>query len=156
MALFHELAPDPVYLSRSDQNEPLSSFSKYGFELDGCYWPSVEHYYQAMKFDDEAYREKIRFADHPRKARKYGRSRLKRIRADWKKVREVIMTRAVYIKCRTHSDLASLLLQTGERELVENSQFDYYWGCGRDSRGRNTYGKVLMKVRDKLLSERDE
>jgi ribA/ribD-fused uncharacterized protein len=60
------------------------------------------------------------------------------------------MTRAVYLKCRTHPEVAQQLLQTGQRRLVENSQYDYYWGCGRDGRGFNTFGEVLMDVRDKL------
>ena len=63
------------------------------------------------------------------------------------------MTRGIYIRCRTYPHLAEQLLATGDRHLVENSQYDYYWGCGRDRRGNNAYGKVLMKVRAKLLEE---
>ena len=57
------------------------------------------------------------------------------------------MTRAVYIRARSHPELAQELLNTGDQTLVENSQYDYFWGCGRDRRGNNTYGKVLMNVR---------
>jgi len=42
------------------------------------------------------------------------------------------------------------LLDTQEEQLVENSQYDYFWGCGRDRRGDNHYGKVLMGIRSKL------
>lgn len=66
------------------------------------------------------------------------------------------MTRALYTKCKTHPDVAEQLLKTGSSKLVENSLYDYYWGCGRDRRGTNMYGQVLMNVRDKLLSERNE
>ena len=31
--------------------------------------------------------------------------------------------------------------------------YDCYWGCGRDTRGLNTYGKVLMNVRARLRKE---
>jgi predicted NAD-dependent protein-ADP-ribosyltransferase YbiA (DUF1768 family) len=31
--------------------------------------------------------------------------------------------------------------------------YDYYWGVGRDGRGYNVFGKVLMAVRDKLMEE---
>ncbi len=142
-----------IYLSRVDVNEPLSSFSRHGFELDGEFWPSVEHYFQGMKFESPDEREKVRLTDHPSKARRLGRSRFRKIRKDWSKVRRVMMTRAVYTKCRTHPEVAERLLATGEALLVENSQYDYFWGCGRDRRGHNTYGKVLMDVRSKLLEE---
>ena len=142
-----------LYLSRSDVNEPLLSFSRHGFELDGQFWPSVEHYFQGMKFETPADQEKVRLADHPAKARRLGRSRFRKIRRDWSKVRRVIMTRAIYTKCRTHPEIAERLLATGNTKLVENGQYDYFWGCGRDRRGYNTYGKVLMDVRSKLCEE---
>jgi len=142
-----------IFLARSDANEPLSSFSRHGFSLDGADWPSVEHYFQAMKFEDAAYREQIRNAAHPRQARRLGRARWRRPRRDWHEVRRVIMTRAVYTKCRSHPAVAERLLGTGDRRLVENSAYDYFWGCGRDRRGHNNYGRVLMDVRRKLREE---
>jgi ribA/ribD-fused uncharacterized protein len=145
--------PEELYLSRSDVNEPLSSYSRHGFDLEGRFWPSVEHYFQAMKFEDPAAQEKVRLAEHPAKARRLGRSRLRRLRRDWSKVRRVIMTRAVYTKCRSHPAVAARLLSTGTTRLVENSQYDYFWGCGRDRRGHNTYGLVLMDVRTRLREE---
>jgi ribA/ribD-fused uncharacterized protein len=144
---------EALFLSRSDVNEPLSSFSRHGFELDGHFWPSVEHYFQAMKFEEAVDQEKVRQADHPAKARRLGRSRFRKIRKDWSKVRRVIMTRAIYTKMRTHPELAERLLTTEDIKLVENSQYDYFWGCGRDLRGHNTYGQVLMDVRGKLREE---
>ena len=152
--MFFSDTKEPYYLSRSDVNHPLSSFSKYGFELDGTTWPSSEHYYQAMKFEDEEQREAIRLADHPNKAEKLAEANKRYIRKDWQKVREVVMTRATYIKCRTHKVVAAALLETGERKIIETSQYDYYWGCGRDGRGHNTFGKVLMAVREKISEER--
>ena len=146
-------ARDTLFLSRTDANEPLSTFSRHGFFLEGVQWPSAEHYFQAMKFEDLDYRERVRSAPHPKKARRLGRSRFHKPRADWHEVRRVIMTRAVYIKCRSHPEVAERLLATGEAMLVESSAYDYFWGCGRDRRGHNTYGQVLMDVRRKLREE---
>ncbi|MDJ0881199.1 MAG: NADAR family protein [Gammaproteobacteria bacterium] len=143
------------YLSRTDVNHPLSAYSRLEFELDDSKWPSVEHYYQGMKFQEGELREAICLTDHPEKAKKLAKDNKRLIRKDWPQVREVIMTRAVYIKCRTHPAVAAALLATGEDQIVESSQFDYFWGCGRDGRGHNTYGKVLMAVRDKLRAEKD-
>jgi ribA/ribD-fused uncharacterized protein len=151
--LFPPDEADADYLSRSDVHNPLGTFSQHGFVLEGLEWPSVEHYYQAMKFEDAQYCERIRQADHPKKARKLGRNRLKRRRTGWHQVKTTVMTRGVYTKCRTHPEIAGALLATSDRMLIENSNYDYYWGCGRDRRGENAYGKVLMNVRDELREE---
>jgi len=151
--IFPELDEDAIYLSRSDPEQLLGTFSKHGFELDGEHWPSVEHYYQAMKFENGDRQKKVREAEHPKKARRLGRRRFTSIRRDWGKIKTVMMTRAVYTKCRAHSEVAQALLETNNNKLVENSQYDYFWGCGRDRRGNNAYGKVLMNVRNKLREE---
>jgi ribA/ribD-fused uncharacterized protein len=151
--LFDQDNTERVTLSRLDVNHPLAAYAKYGFELDGAEWPSVEHYYQAMKFEDADYREQIRHAAHPADAAKLGKSKRHGRRKEWDKVKETYMTRAVYIKCRTHPEVAKVLLATGDTPIIETSQYDYYWGCGRDLRGKNIYGKVLMNVRERLIRE---
>lgn len=103
-----------------------------------------------MKFEDESIRTQIRDALRPEAAQKLAKKHHRRIRSDWKRIRDTIMTRGVYIKCRTHPDAAEALLATGDEKILENSQYDYYWGCGRDGRGENAYGRVLMEVRSKL------
>ena len=101
-------------------------------------------------------RLEIRAADSPKRARKLGRRKAKLLRSDWSQVRRVVMTRAIYTRCHTHKELAEALLATGERKLIESSQYDYFWGCGRDRRGENAFGKILMNVRDKLRAELSE
>lgn len=153
--LFPKLPDDALFLSMTDSEDPLASYSPYPFELDGMEWPSVEHYAQAMAFDSPAMMAKIRDTPHPDLARKAARRAFWKKRRDWKKRRRVVMTRGVYIKCRTHPEAARALLDTGDRHIVENSLYDHFWGCGRDQRGDNHYGRVLMDVRDKLRQEAD-
>lgn len=153
--MFSSKPENRYFVVRTDEENPLSAYSKFGFELDGAEWPSAEHYYQGMKFEDGAIREQIRSTDHPDKASKLAKSKKKFIRKDWDKVRQVIMTRAIYTKCRTHESIAESLLATEDKQIVETSMYDYYWGCGRDGRGNNVFGKVLMNVREKLLQEQE-
>jgi ribA/ribD-fused uncharacterized protein len=153
--IFSRRPEEAVFVSRSDPTNPLASYSKHGFELDGSDWPSAEHYYQAMKFEDPALQEQIRLAPHPKEAAALAKKHKRAWRKDWKKLRRTAMTRAVYIKCRTHEEVAKALLRTRDRRLVENSQFDYFWGCGRDGRGDNVYGEILMDVREKLRDLQD-
>lgn len=148
-----KIAEDAVFLSREDASHPLASYSPHGFALDGADWPSLEHYFQAAKFSDPSLKQKVGRAPSPDWARKIARRNFWRIRKDWKKIQLVVMTRGLYIKCRTHGEVASALAATGERQLVEASLYDHYWGCGRDQRGHNYYGKVLMEVRKKLAEE---
>lgn len=140
-------------LTRDDPGHALASYSKHAFELDGHEWPSVEHYYQAMKFGDADYAEQIRQAPFPADATKLGKSKKHDRRKDWDKVKVTYMTRGTYIKCRTHPDVAQILLDSGDIEIAEVSQYDYFWGSGRDMRGNNAFGKMLMGVRDKLREE---
>jgi ribA/ribD-fused uncharacterized protein len=153
--IFRSRHEEVIYVSRSDPRGPLASYSRHGFELDDAEWPSAEHYYQAAKFEDAALREEIRNAPHPKEAAAIAKKHKRAWRSDWKRLRRTAMTRALYIRFRTHEDLAGELLKTGERRLVENSNFDYFWGCGRDGRGDNVYGEVLMDIRDKLREEAD-
>lgn len=152
--MFNTAPDDARYLSRLEASELLGTVSSHPFQLDDRIWPTVEHYVQAMQFLDEQKQERIRQAETPHLARKLGKTGLfRRPRPDWQKVRQAYMTRGVYTKCRTHAEVAEALLATGDEKLVESDQYDYYWGCGRDRRGDNIYGKVLMQVRDKLKEE---
>ena len=150
---FQPIDAEAVLVSMEDAAHVLSTFSRHGFRLDGAEWPSVAHYVEGMKFEEGELRERVRTADHPKTARRLARRHRRRARRDWDDVREVYMTRGVYTKCRAHAEVAAALLDTADRKIIETSQYDYYWGCGRDTRGLNTYGKVLMNVRARLIEE---
>ncbi|TQV68244.1 NADAR family protein [Exilibacterium tricleocarpae] len=138
------------HFSRFDAGHPLSTFSPHDFQLEEAVWATAEHYFQAHKFRDRAYGEKIRLAIDARLAHKLGNTWWKRKRADWKSIRRTIMTRAMYSKCIQNSAVKQALLDTGDLLLVETSAYDHYWGIGRDQRGENMLGQVLMAIREKL------
>jgi hypothetical protein len=128
----------------------FSNFSPHGIEVDGKYWPTVEHFFQAQKFPGTAHEETIRQAKTPKYAKTLGRTRKIPIRSDWEDVKEDIMRQAVLLKFQTHAQIREILLQTGSEELVENAPGDYYWGCGIDGSGLNRLGIILMEVREQL------
>lgn len=146
--------PEPAtYVSRVDAANPLSSYSPHPFLLDDLEWPTVEHYFHGMKFNHPDQRVAIRGAPTPHDAEALAEQHADAVRKDWKQIQTTIMTRALYIKCRTYPDIAEILLSTQDQKLVETSLYDYFWGCGRDGRGHNHYGKVLMNVRERLRQE---
>jgi ribA/ribD-fused uncharacterized protein len=128
----------------------FSNFSAHGFEANGKYWPTVEHFFQAQKFPGMDYEEKIRLAKSPMHAKKMGQTREKPLRADWEDVKDDIMREAVLLKFQTHEQIRDILLGTGSEELVENAPGDFYWGCGADGSGLNRLGVILMEVREQL------
>jgi ribA/ribD-fused uncharacterized protein len=139
------------FYGQTDPFSEFSNFAPYGFEMEGLWWPTVEHYFQAAKFSDDKYRDKIRRANRPKDAKSLGLTRLLPIRSDWDAVRVDVMTLAVRKKFQTHAKLAELLLSTGEEEIVENAPNDYFWGGGQDGSGLNHLGRILMRVRGELV-----
>lgn len=138
------------YSPREQPYGCFSNFSRHGIAVDGIWWPTVEHYFQAQKFADTPYAERIQRASTPKQAAQLGRSRAIPLRADWEQVKDEIMLAAVQRKFATHEALRALLLATGDEEIVESSPIDYYWGCGADGSGLNRLGQTLMQVRARL------
>ncbi|RTL20492.1 MAG: NADAR family protein [Burkholderiales bacterium] len=143
---------EPLYFyTRAMPYWGLSNFAPPGIEVDGIFWPTVEHYFQAQKFDATDMQERIRRAPTPKQARELGQTRSRPIRVDWDTVREAVMLRALRLKFSA-PDARRLLLSTGARHLVESSPYDYFWGAGQDGTGLNRLGHLLMQVRAELRS----
>jgi ribA/ribD-fused uncharacterized protein len=151
--LFPEENVNDLFFSRHDTNENFGSASPHPFILEDKEWPTVEHYYQASLFSSTKLQEQIRKQPSANAAIAFTKWRFFQKKRDWKELRQVLMTRAVYTKCKTYPHIAEALIATSDKTLVESSAYDYYWGCGRDRRAENTYGKVMMNVRDKLKQE---
>jgi N-glycosidase YbiA len=131
----------------------FSNFSPHSIEVNGVYWSTVEHYYQAQKFvgtEDAVVIPLIYAADTPELAAALGRDCTRRLRPDWDIVKTQVMREAVFKKFLTHGDIREILLMTGDSLLVENSPTDYFWGCGKDRTGQNHLGKILMSVREEI------
>ncbi len=134
--------------SKSSSYNELSNFHKAKFMLDGKEWPSVEHYFHAQKFSSSPeYQEKIRAASEPNRAKTLGSSKEFPIRNDWDTYREEVMRKALKAKFEQNPNLKQLLASTAPRPLVEDTM-DAYWGQGRNKKGKNRLGILLMELRD--------
>jgi len=145
---------EPVFFYlKGKQYGEFSNFAPFPFQLGGRTWPTSEHYFQAQKFAGTEYEETIRQADSPMIAARLGRSRAHPLRPDWENVKDDIMRKALQAKFSGHPTLKSLLLSTGDVELVEHTKNDAYWGDGGDGTGKNRLGQLLMELRTKLRAE---
>ena len=53
-------------------------------------------------------------------------------------------------KAQQHEYVRRKLLETGDRELIENSWRDGFWGWAPNGEGQNMLGKLWMEVRTEL------
>lgn len=110
-------------------------------------YPTVEHYFQAMKTLDTGVRFYIAIQATPGQAKRLGR-RLD-LRPDWEIVKDSIMEEALRKKF-SNPELRKALLNTGDEYLEEgNTWGDQYWGVCNGV-GKNTLGKLLMKIRQEI------
>lgn len=108
-------------------------------------WPSSEHAYQAAKTDDPDRAEEIRLARTPAKSRDLGQA--------FPRIENLVevMTEIVTAKF-TNPALQTMLLETGDRKLIEDAPWDEFWGWGKNQDGQNHLGKLLMQLREDLRS----
>jgi ribA/ribD-fused uncharacterized protein len=133
----------------------LSNFSPAVVALDGRYYVTVEHAYQAAKTLD--LRERMPFQDPlmpPNVAKRAGQALT--IRRDWEGVKLLVMRQLLAAKFGGYTALRDCLAGTGDLELVEtNTWHDQYWGdceCSdhRYVAGENQLGRSLMALRSYL------
>ncbi|KAI8846959.1 hypothetical protein BC829DRAFT_254236 [Chytridium lagenaria] len=88
----------------------------------------------------------------PQQAKRNGRK--VPLRDDWDSVKIEVMKRLVEIKFERGSELAMLLMGTGDMELVEGNVWnDTFWGVSlKSGKGENHLGKILMNRRRELFN----
>lgn len=141
------------FYSETGRYGEFSNFASFPIRLKNKTWNTTEHFYQAQKFENQAYQEKVRNAESPMKAAELGRSRKGRILKNWDNKKDNVMYEAVKAKFTQHADLRQLLLDTENARIVKHTENDAYWGDGGDGKGKNMLGKILMRVREELRRE---
>lgn len=142
---------EPVFFYAGDNEfHCFSNFYRSSVDLDGKMWPTVEHYYQAMKAVSEPDQEAIRLAASPGLAKRMGQKTV--IKENWEKTKFEVMLKALRVKF-AHTELRAILLKTGNRPIYEDSPSDKVWGTGTlkgTGPGRNLLGTALMQVRREI------
>lgn len=128
----------------------------YGFTdpATGLRWSSSEAWYQAQRFVHlPELQEEIRLAGNGFLAKKVAHARVKESRADWLAVNVDLMMAALRLKA-SNTRFVGELLSTGDRDIVELSGKDDFWGARpqQDNTllGVNVLGQLLMLLRAEL------
>ena len=129
----------------------LSNFSAFTLLWRGRRWDTSEAAYHSEKFPNlpELY-DLIRDAPSAHEAYKIAERNKPLRRPDWDSVKVDIMRGILRAKAKQHEYVRRKLLDTGDRELVEDSWRDDFWGWGPDRNGQNMLGRLWMEVRDEL------
>jgi len=129
----------------------LSNFYHSPFmDSSGVLWQTNEHYYQAMKTVDLLERALVWAAKTPKDSKRLGRQVAKR--EDWENIKEDVMMNGLRMKFTLGSKMAQYLIATSDNEIIEHAPWDNYWGSGKDGKGENRLGALLMEHRANLNS----
>ena len=148
----------PIWFYR--RGEPyfeFTNFAEFPIVIDEVLYPTTEHYFQSQKLIGTPFFSHICQLPTARQAFEFPRQPHVSpwIRRDWQTVKDDVMFRALVAKFKQYRRLQYMLLSTGNRELVEHSPYDSYWGDGGDGKGLNRLGELLMKVRELLNFVKD-
>lgn len=141
------------YIGEYDIFDNLSAFA---IVWKGKLWPTLEHAYQAAKFEDESIITQIQNATSAHGSKEISHKFLKEGngRKDWQDNKVAVMRELIRLKADQHPHVMEKLLETKGQALVEDSPTDSFWGRGPNHDGENWAGKLWMEYRDELLAPR--
>lgn len=128
----------------------FSNFSSFQLEWRGKLWPTSEHAYHSEKFDDENIKEQIRNTRSAHESIKLTHANRDKYRKNWDDIKLGIMKEILRAKVMQHPYVKKKLLESEDRELIEDSWRDDFWGWGPKKDGKNHLGKLWMEVREEI------
>lgn len=144
-------------------NDHFSNFYKSSFVVNDIEFNCGEQYImysKALLFKDNEIVNKILQESVPSKIKALGRKVKNYNDKIWCEIREDITYIGLLAKYMQNNDLKKLILDTGDKELVEASPYDKVWGIGmgitnpnihdKTKWGTNILGKILMRVRNNI------
>ncbi len=128
----------------------FSNFSSFKLDWKGYDWMTSEHAYHSEKFGDKDILEKLKATRSAHDAMKLAYSNRDKYRKDWDEIKLKVMKDILRAKVEQHPYVKKKLLESGNKELIENSWRDSYWGWGENQKGENHLGKLWMEIRDEI------
>ena len=154
----HGLDTDKQVFFYEQEFYVLSNFSAFRVKWLSFDFDTTEHAYQFSKFweagsvNQRIILNAIRHAQSAHEAFKIAQDHTSCIHPSWKDRRVDVMRGILRSKVARHEYVQRKLLETGDRELIENSWRDSFWGWGPNKDGQNQLGKLWMEIRDELAN----
>jgi ribA/ribD-fused uncharacterized protein len=131
----------------------LSNFSAFNVKWKDIYFDTSEAAYQWEKFPERPdIQGLIAYARSAHQAHAIAQVNKDKCRPDWDDVKVNIMRDILRAKVEQHEYIRKKLLASGDRELIEDSWRDDFWGWGENKNGKNMLGKLWMEIRDELTN----
>lgn len=140
---------DPIFFYEHE-HYMFSNFSSFAIEWKGSLYMTSEHAYHTEKFEDHGLKEKIRNATSAYGAFILAKENKDSYRKDWDLVKLGIMKEILRTKVEQHPYIRKKLLESGDREIIEDSPVDDFWGWGPNKNGMNHLGKLWMEIREEM------
>lgn len=139
----------------------LSNFSSFNLIWKGHTFPTSEHAYHWEKFAGPwdatksagSIAAQVLNAPSAHEAFKLAEGFKAFRKPNWDDIKVGVMRDILRAKARQHEYVKRKLLSTGDRELVENSWRDDFWGWGPVQDGENMLGKLWMEIRAEIRAK---
>jgi ribA/ribD-fused uncharacterized protein len=142
----------------------LSNFSAFRLRWVGIDFDTSEHAYHFLKFrppfddgtdEQRRLRGEIMYARSAHEAFKLAEANKHLRRVDWDDVKIGTMRALLRAKSDQHEYVRRKLIATGNRELIEDSWRDDFWGWGPNRDGKNMLGRIWMEIRAELADKKE-
>lgn len=129
----------------------FSNFSSFKLNWKGYDWMTSEHAYHSERFKDPVILNELKAAASAHDAMKLAYANADKCRSDWDDIKLGIMKQILRAKVEQHPYVKKKLLESYDKELIENSWRDSFWGWGPDRAGANHLGRLWMEVRAEVF-----
>jgi ribA/ribD-fused uncharacterized protein len=142
----------------------FSNMAEYPVQIEDKRYPTVEHYFQAMKaqtFNDKEILEKIMETPSAKAVKALGKKVKNFVKEKWDSERLDVMRRGVRAKFVQHPEIQKQLIETGNKQIGDADARDLFWGIGTSEntdkslhpekwKGQNQLGKLMMSLREEF------
>lgn len=119
-------------------------------EWKGVLYMTSEHAYHSERFSDPVMKEAIKNMRSAHDAYTYAQVNKHLQVENWNNIKLSVMKELLQAKVAQHPYVKKKLLESGDKELVEDSWRDGFWGWGPNKDGENHLGKLWMEVREEV------
>ncbi len=155
----HKLDTDTQVFFYEQDFYVLSNFSSFEVDWSGFTFKTSEHLYHWMRFalsdvpGAQWAAAKVKDATSAHEAFKLAQQEKGLQASNWDAQKVNLMREILRQKAAQHEYVRRKLLATGDRELIEDSWRDDFWGWGPNRDGKNMLGRLWMEIRAELREQ---